>query len=181
MQRNIFWILMNQIEIRLYILFSDWFGTKRTSVCFQINLKMVNTIWFRFYLIGFRKPFSQCRTDVVMTAICSRGHLTNARRTYERGIFVRARGSRVSRRHNFDRIKGNPLNSSIQYCDDEKEGVFYSRRGGGLLNGLPWCREAVISRPVERTIFELTNCWGYFDEDSSWYPRQNTLSNLSIY
>ena len=29
-QRNLFEILLNQSEIRLYLLFSDWFGTKRT-------------------------------------------------------------------------------------------------------------------------------------------------------
>ena len=37
---------------------SDWLGTKRTSVWFQINRKMVNTIWFRVDLIRFRKDFS---------------------------------------------------------------------------------------------------------------------------
>ena len=53
-------ILLNQTEIRLYLSFSNWFGTKRTSVWFQINQKMVNTIWFRFDLIIFRKDFSVC-------------------------------------------------------------------------------------------------------------------------
>ena len=33
-------------EIRLYLPLSDWFGTKWKSVWFQINRKMVNTIWF---------------------------------------------------------------------------------------------------------------------------------------
>ena len=43
----------------MYIPFSDWFGTKRTvSVCFQINHKMVNTIWFWLDLIRFRKDLS---------------------------------------------------------------------------------------------------------------------------
>ena len=54
-QRNIFEILLNQTEIRLYIPFSDWFEAKRTSVWFQINRKMLNKIWFLFDLIRFRK------------------------------------------------------------------------------------------------------------------------------
>ena len=44
---NFFEILLNLIEIRLYISFSDWFQIKQMSVWFQINWKMVNTIWFR--------------------------------------------------------------------------------------------------------------------------------------
>ena len=44
----------------LYLPFSDWFGTKRTSVWFQINRNMVNTIWFRVDSIRFRKDFSVC-------------------------------------------------------------------------------------------------------------------------
>ena len=43
-QRNLFEILLNQPEIRLYLLFSDRLGSKRTSVWFQINRKMVDTI-----------------------------------------------------------------------------------------------------------------------------------------
>ena len=46
--------------MRLNRLISDWFGTKRTFVWFQINRKMVNTIWFRFHSISFRKDFSMC-------------------------------------------------------------------------------------------------------------------------
>ena len=46
-QRNLFGILLNQTKIRLYLTFLNWFGTKRTSVWFQINRLMVNTIWFR--------------------------------------------------------------------------------------------------------------------------------------
>ena len=38
-------ILLNQTEIRLYLSFSDYLRTKRTFVWFQINRKMVNTIW----------------------------------------------------------------------------------------------------------------------------------------
>jgi len=52
-QRNLFEILLNQTEIRLYLPFFDWFGTKRTSVWFHINQKMVNTICFRFDLMRF--------------------------------------------------------------------------------------------------------------------------------
>ena len=59
-RRNLFEILLNQREIKLQLPFSDWFGTKRTSVWFQINRKMVNTIWFQFDLIRFRKDFSVC-------------------------------------------------------------------------------------------------------------------------
>ena len=49
-QRNISKILLNETEIRLYLPFPDWFGTKNQ---FQINRCMVNTIWFRFDLIRF--------------------------------------------------------------------------------------------------------------------------------
>ena len=51
-------ILSNQTEIRLYLSLSDCIWTKRSSVLFQINRKMVNIIWFRFDLIIFRKAFS---------------------------------------------------------------------------------------------------------------------------
>ena len=37
-----------QTEIKMYLPFSDWFGTKQTSSWFQINGKIINTIWFRF-------------------------------------------------------------------------------------------------------------------------------------
>ena len=33
----------------MYLQFSDWFQTKRTSVWFKINRKTVNTIWFRLW------------------------------------------------------------------------------------------------------------------------------------
>ena len=55
--------LFNQIEIKLYLPFSNWFGTKWTSVWFQINRKIVNTIWFRFDLIRFQKYFSVCKSN----------------------------------------------------------------------------------------------------------------------
>ena len=58
--RNLFQILLNQPEIRLYLPFSDWFGSKRMSVWFQFNRKNVNTIWFRVDLIRFPKKFSVC-------------------------------------------------------------------------------------------------------------------------
>ena len=59
-QRNFSGVLLNQPEIMLYLPFSDWFGSKRTSVWIQINRKMVNTIWFQVDLIRFRKLFSVC-------------------------------------------------------------------------------------------------------------------------
>ena len=43
-QRIFFEILLDQNEIRLYLQFSDQFGTKRTSYWFQINQNMVHTI-----------------------------------------------------------------------------------------------------------------------------------------
>ena len=54
-RREIAW---NLTEIGLYLQFSDWCATKRKSVWFQINRKMFNTIWFKFYLIIFGKDFS---------------------------------------------------------------------------------------------------------------------------
>ena len=57
-QRNLFQILLNQTDIRLYLRCTDRFGSNRTSAWFQIIRKMVNTIWFRFDLIRFRKDFS---------------------------------------------------------------------------------------------------------------------------
>ena len=59
-RRNLFEILLNQTEIRLYSLFSDSFGSKPTSVWIQINRKMVNTTLFQVDLIRFRKNFSVC-------------------------------------------------------------------------------------------------------------------------
>ena len=38
---------------------SDWYGTKRMSVWFQINWIMLDAIWFRFDLMKFRKDFSK--------------------------------------------------------------------------------------------------------------------------
>ena len=59
-QRNLSEILLNQTEMRLHLTFSNWLETKRTSVCFQINRKMVYTIQFRVHLIRSRKYFSVC-------------------------------------------------------------------------------------------------------------------------
>ena len=44
-RRNIFQILSNQTEIRLYLPLSDWFWIKLTSVWFQINRSMVKIFW----------------------------------------------------------------------------------------------------------------------------------------
>ena len=38
--------------------------TKQNSICFRINRKMVNTIWFWFDLTRFRKDFSLCNDEV---------------------------------------------------------------------------------------------------------------------
>ena len=43
-QKHFFELLSDQTEIKLYTLFSDLFGTKRTSAWFQINRNIVNTI-----------------------------------------------------------------------------------------------------------------------------------------
>ena len=63
---NLFLIFLNQPKIRLYLRISDWFGTKQTSIWFQINQKMVNTIWFRIDLIRLRKDFSVCSCRCLM-------------------------------------------------------------------------------------------------------------------
>ena len=57
-QRKLFGILLIQTEIRLWLPFSYWFGSKRMSVWIQINRKRVNTIWFRVDLTRFQKVFS---------------------------------------------------------------------------------------------------------------------------
>ena len=40
-------LLVKSTGIKFYLPFSDWYGTTRISVWFQINRKMVNTIWFQ--------------------------------------------------------------------------------------------------------------------------------------
>ena len=64
-QITIFEILLNQTEIRLYLPCTDWFSRK----IFQISRKIVNTIWFRFDLIRFRKDFSVCATTALSRSL----------------------------------------------------------------------------------------------------------------
>ena len=78
-QKNLLQILLNQTDIRLYLPFADWFGTKRTSVWFQINGNMVDTIWFRFDIIRFRKDFFMCEHYFDIEADSSE---TNQNHTY---------------------------------------------------------------------------------------------------
>ena len=59
-QRNFFEILLNQTKIRLYFRFSDCFGTKRTSVWFQINRRMVTTIFFSVWFNNIPKRLNLC-------------------------------------------------------------------------------------------------------------------------
>ena len=56
-QRYLFELLLNQTDIRLYSSFSNWFGTRRTSVWFKINRKMLNTIWFPEWFNKISKRF----------------------------------------------------------------------------------------------------------------------------
>ena len=63
-QRKLFQILFSQTEIRLYLPFSNWVGSKRTSIWFQFNRKIVNTIRFRVDLIKLRKNFTVCTTRI---------------------------------------------------------------------------------------------------------------------
>ena len=44
--RNIPLVFVKSTELRLHLPFSDCFGIKLNSVGFQINLKIVNMIWF---------------------------------------------------------------------------------------------------------------------------------------
>ena len=55
-QRNWLLILVKPTDIRYYLPFFDWFGTKRNTVWFQINWKLVNNIWFN----QNQKPISRC-------------------------------------------------------------------------------------------------------------------------
>ena len=48
----------NQTDIRLYLPFSRLILVQQTESLFQINQKMVITIWLRFDLMQFRKVFS---------------------------------------------------------------------------------------------------------------------------
>ena len=60
LKRNLCWILLNQTKIKLYLSFSDWIGTKRNSVCSQINRRMVITIEICYRLTRVIKDFSAC-------------------------------------------------------------------------------------------------------------------------
>ena len=101
-QRNLSKVLLNQPEIRLCLLFSDWFGSKRTSIWIQINQKMLNTIWFQVYLIRFRKDFSVCKSPEAWLRI----HPSHVPADWETG----------ASRHNGGSIreKEAPLNLSIR-------------------------------------------------------------------
>ena len=124
-QRNLFKILLNQTEIRLYLPFSNWFGTKWTFVWFQINRKMVNTIWLRFNLIKFWKDFSVCTSHWKK--------LTSAGRETE-----------ISRR-NQPPIDGHP--SNYRYCSVV---MFEEFQGASI--GLPWRRGMILSLTAVRLI-----------------------------
>ena len=69
-QRNLFEIILNQPEIRLYIPFLYWFASKRTSIWMSVST--INTIWFRVDLMRFRKAFSVCRqyTHLINSTFC---------------------------------------------------------------------------------------------------------------
>ena len=54
-------ILLNQYRNKIvFTIFRLFWNSKRTSVWFQINRKMVNTNWFLLDSIRFRKKFSLC-------------------------------------------------------------------------------------------------------------------------
>ena len=56
-----FWNLNKSTRNQIIFTSFRLIGTKRTFVWFQINRKMINTIWFRVdLLIRFRKSFSVC-------------------------------------------------------------------------------------------------------------------------
>ena len=59
-QKNRLLILAESTGKRLYLPFSVRFGTKRNSDWFQINRKIVNTIWLLPNLTILRKYFSVC-------------------------------------------------------------------------------------------------------------------------
>ena len=59
--------LVNSTIIRLYIPFSDWFRNKKNNARFKINLRMVNTIWFRLICRSL-KFISQCAKSLFSEA-----------------------------------------------------------------------------------------------------------------
>ena len=64
-----FWILLNQSKIRLYLPFSDWFGSKRNSVWIQFNRKMVNAIWFPVDFTKLKKYSHVCTNQNVSNIV----------------------------------------------------------------------------------------------------------------
>ena len=56
-------VLLNQPENRLYSPFSDWFGSKMTSVWIKINRKIVNKICFQVDLIRLLLNVSACNNS----------------------------------------------------------------------------------------------------------------------
>ena len=131
-QRNLFWILLNQTKIRVYLPFSDRFRTKRTSVVFRINRKKVNTIWFRFDLTRFRKYFPRWMHQCRLSEQCQSGleKSTSAFRKI------------VASRHQWVPIEGHPL--------------IYLYRSAVIVGGPklvpPWCWETLVSRTAIRLI-----------------------------
>ena len=72
-----FEILLNQPEIRLYLPFSGWFGSNRTSVWIQINRKMVYTICFRFDYFSFHFIYLYFHSEYISCFIPSEKPLFN--------------------------------------------------------------------------------------------------------
>ena len=71
----LFEILLIQTEIWWYLPFSDWFGTILTSICFQINRRIVNAIWFPFDLIRFLcAHIAKAELSVCTYFTASQGH-----------------------------------------------------------------------------------------------------------
>ena len=58
-RRNLFEFLSNQTQIRLYLLFFNWYGTKRTSVWFHLK------ILFCSNSTTFRTDFSVCKRYIL--------------------------------------------------------------------------------------------------------------------
>ena len=112
--RNLFQILLNQTEIRLYLpcIYLEH-QTDSFRLLFQINRCMVNRIWFQFDLIRFGKDFCVRQTGKTRTP--------------------RPKDSR----HNEGPIEGGLLNSS-NYCAGiiiANFGCYDVRRTGGLQLG----------------------------------------------
>ena len=80
-QRNLFDFSLNQPEIKFYLPFSYWLGTKRKSVWIQINRKMVNKMWFRFDLIRIWKDL--CVWNTLQLVIASPVNWRTWRRCFE--------------------------------------------------------------------------------------------------